>query len=114
VQWLNPQAFASPASGLQGNLGRNSLRAPGFYSADCALSRSLRIPRAGETWSLTLRAEVFNLLNHSNLDRPVNDLADGAFGVALYGRHGSQPSFPAMAPLDETPRRIRLGIQIAF
>jgi len=111
VQWLNPAAFVSPASG-QGNLGRNSLRAPSFYSADAALAKTFGLP--GESRSITLRLDAFNLLNHSNLDRPLNVIGSTDFGVALFGRHGAQSSFPAALPLDETPRQLQIGLRFDF
>lgn len=89
------------------------LRAPSFYSLDAALSKTFGL-KLGESWKITLRAEAFNVLNHIGLDRPANDLTGANFGVALFGRHGMPPSFPALAPLDETPRRIRLGVLVSF
>jgi len=37
--WLNPAAFAQPALGTLGSFRRNSLRAPGYWSIDLAISR---------------------------------------------------------------------------
>jgi hypothetical protein len=35
--WLNPAAFAVPADGAWGNLGRNAVRAPGVWQIDPSL-----------------------------------------------------------------------------
>ncbi|MEP7352154.1 MAG: hypothetical protein ABI824_02880, partial [Acidobacteriota bacterium] len=114
LQWLNASAFAIPTAGAQGNLGRNSLRAAGFYSLDLSLARTLRIPVLGEYGALTIRGDAFNLLNHANLDSPQNVVGSSNFGVALFGRHGVSSAFPASAPLDETPRRIQVALRIEF
>ena len=83
--WLNPAAFAQPALGALGNFHRNSVRAPGFWSVDLALSRVIRF---GGNRSLELRAETFNLFNTfnwgpptlMNADRTHTNFNSGAFG----------------------------------
>lgn len=62
--WLNQAAFAIPAKGAWGNLGRNVLRAPGLFQIDTALSKRVRL---SERTSLELGAEAFNILNHPQL-----------------------------------------------
>jgi carboxypeptidase family protein len=63
---LNPAAFALPprVSGLftrQGTLGRNVIRLPGRHQLNMALGRKFPL---SERWSLQLKAEAFNVLNH--------------------------------------------------
>jgi hypothetical protein len=60
TNWLNASAFALPAVGAIGNLGRNTVTAPGLWSFDLALSRTFRL---GETNRLEARAEAYNLTN---------------------------------------------------
>ncbi len=60
TQWLNPKAFALPALGTLGNLGRTTLTLPVRWQFDLALSRAFHIH---ESQSLEFRAEAFNLLN---------------------------------------------------
>jgi hypothetical protein len=114
LQWLNPAAFTVPAGNRQGNLGRNALRAAGFYSLDASLARQFALPKLPESARLTLRVDAFNLLNHANLDRPQNVLGAPDFGVALLGRHGQTSSMPAAVPLNESPRQLQIGIRIEF
>src|SRR5262249_20215043 len=59
--WFNPAAFAVPAKGTWGNLGRYAARGPGYYEIDGALEKSFRVL---EQKKLSFRAEAFNLLNH--------------------------------------------------
>ncbi len=50
-----------------GTLGRNTVRTPGEFNLDLAVSRKFPI---GERAKLTMRAEAFNVLNHTNLMPP--------------------------------------------
>jgi hypothetical protein len=60
TQWLNPAAFASPALGTLGNLGRVTLRLPRTWQFDMALSRTFRVR---ESQSVEFRAEAYNVMN---------------------------------------------------
>src|SRR5204862_146941 len=41
--WLNPAAFTAPPPGTYGTLARNSLKGPGMFQLDMALSRTFTI-----------------------------------------------------------------------
>jgi hypothetical protein len=115
VQILNPKAFAQSVDpGVVGNTGRNAFRGPGLYNSDISVSRSFAIPHFREGSHLTLRADAFNVLNHANLNNPVNLISDPQFGIATYGRQGVQSGFPAAAPLNETARQIQLLVRLEF
>jgi hypothetical protein len=60
-----------------GNLGKNTLRAPGFWNNDLSLSKRVRIL---EGHSLVLRADLFNAFNQDNYGRPDNSLNSLSFG----------------------------------
>jgi len=75
--WLNPAAFAQPAPGTLGNFRRNSVRAPGFWSIDMALSRVIR---SGGSRSLELRVEAFNLLNTPQFGFPNANIGSATAG----------------------------------
>ena len=103
--WLNPAAFALPAPGTLGNFHRNSLRAPGFWSVDLALSRLIPF---GASRSLELRVESFNLLNNFNwgplavlqADRTHVNFTSGAFG--------------RITRMAGTPRIMQFGVKYGF
>jgi len=65
--WFNPAAFALPASGTWGNVGRNTVRAPGLFQIDLALQKRFAIsgPR-----NIEFRWEAFNAFNRVNLGAP--------------------------------------------
>jgi hypothetical protein len=76
-QYLNPGLFTPNATGAFGNAGHNSLRAPGSFTVDIALSRSFRLR---EWLTLQTRAEAFNSLNHVNFGGPNSNIASSTFG----------------------------------
>lgn len=110
-QLLDPAAFAFPAATSAGNTGRNAFRGPGIISLDLSVARRFAL---GETATLTLRADFYNALNHANLNNPVAQLGDPNFGQALYGRKEKGNGFPALVPLNETPRQLQLFVQLDF
>jgi len=114
MQLLNPAAFAGVSDAI-GSLGRNSLIGPGIYNIDLSLARTFDLPWLGESGRLTLRADIYNSLNHANLNNPDPLLGDTAtFGSAQFGRLGDPSGFPAVSPLNETPREIQLMLRVAF
>ena len=71
-QWLNPAAFEAVPSGTFGNEPRNSLRGPRWQSVDMSLSRGFRF---NDRVGTTLRWDVFNLFNTTNLGLPNRNLS---------------------------------------
>jgi hypothetical protein len=111
---LNPGAFAQAPASRQGNTGRNAFRGPGLYNVDISLSRSFPLRWLGEAGRLTFRSDVFNFLNHANLNNPQPFINQPDFGVALYGRQGKQSGFPAVSPFNETARQVQLILRLEF
>jgi hypothetical protein len=67
TQYFNPAAYLAPAYGTVGNVSRDSVRGPGYADWDLSLLKSTQLT---EKTHLQLRAEFFNLLNHTNLQLP--------------------------------------------
>ena len=76
-QWFNPAAFTANQPGETGTVGRNTLRGPGSWNVDMALTRKFSFK---ENQALELRAEGFNILNHDRYGNPVTSLTSSDFG----------------------------------
>ena len=76
-QYVNPKLFNPNALGTFGNAGHNSLRGPGYFDLDLALSREFKLY---EQLTLGARVEAFNLLNHPNFNLPNANIASSIFG----------------------------------
>jgi len=116
-QLLNPADFLPPATGTIGNTGRNAFRGPGLFNVDLSLSREFPISKLGESGRLTVRADLFNVLNHANLNNPCAyyyGCPNAGFGDALYGRTETNNGFPLLLPLTETARQIQLLVRVSF
>jgi hypothetical protein len=84
VNFLNPQAFAIPALGTFGNVGKGSLYSPGVVNWDIGVGKAFPIK---ERLSVQFRAEFFNLLNHMNLSTGTTmSVAGAGFGQVRSAR----------------------------
>ena len=84
VQYLNRAAFqlvpVDPGTRIAirpGNLGNGAVRGPGSWTTDLNLSRNFRL---NERMKLQVRADMFNALNHVNLNGPSTGLNGATFG----------------------------------
>lgn len=81
--WLNPAAFAIPASRTWGNLGRHIARGPGLAQVDFALQKNNRL---AEGKALIFRIEAFNVFNRTLAGNPGTVLTSPAtFGIVTSG-----------------------------
>jgi Carboxypeptidase regulatory-like domain len=111
---LNSAAFSEPDAGQVGNTARNAFRGPGLASADLSLSRSFPLPWLGESARVTFRADAYNVLNHANLNNPDALVGSPTFGLATYGRKGTDTGFPGVSPFVEKARQIQLLLRVNF
>lgn len=96
AKYFNTAAFAPNAPGTFGNVGRNSLRGPGFASVDFGAIKSIPIR---ERTFVQFRTEVFNLFNRVNLGNPNANQSSNNFGTITSA--GS-------------PRVIQMALKIVF
>jgi hypothetical protein len=88
--------FPAPALGINGNLGRNTYRGPGFAETNLSLSKRFSIT---ERISTQLRMDAFNAFNRVNLNNPVTDLNNANFGRSTGA---------------STPRAFQAGLRLEF
>lgn len=74
-QWFDKSKFTLVPSGTFGNAPRNAFRGPGYKSLDLTLSRRFGFT---ERVSATVRWDVFNVFNTTNLGLPGTNIADTA------------------------------------
>jgi hypothetical protein len=76
--YLNPSAFAQPALGTLGNMGKFNVPTPGSWTLDTTLSRVFRVH---EGQSLEVRGEAFNVTNSYHAGIP-SGVGTGFSGIA--------------------------------
>jgi len=92
-------AFAAPAFGQEGDVGRNTIHGPGMAQVDFSILKNFKTPWFWEHSNLQFRAEIYNLFNRVNLNTFDGDITSGTFGKAT-------GVF--------TPRSIQLGARLEF
>jgi outer membrane receptor protein involved in Fe transport len=103
TQYFDPRAFCLQPAGAIGNAPRNSVIGPGSATVDMMVSRSLRF---GDSRSVQLRFEVFNLLNRANFALPT---------AAIFNPDGSyRTDAGRITSTVGTPRQMQLGAKIIW
>src|SRR5215217_4434417 len=96
TQHLNPAAFAIPAPGQLGTLGKGSVRGKAITNVDFSMAKNWRFK---ERYGFQFRAEFFNLLNHPNFVGFDTALDSGGFGTLNTA---------------QSSREIQLGLKFTF
>src|SRR5438270_9238508 len=100
--WINANAFAritpDPNSPVQqfGTAGRNIAQGPGYADWDFSAFKNIRVAEGKE---FQFRAELFNILNHTNFRLPDSDMASSTFNEILAA---------------EPPRVVQLALKFLF
>ncbi|QHN04964.1 carboxypeptidase regulatory-like domain-containing protein [Granulicella sp. WH15] len=98
---LNPAAFANPTANpaapgnSYGNIAKGSFRGPRYTDVDMALTRNFAVTSRA---ALQVRAEYFNLFNHTNFGDP-NTTLGGPFGriTGTTPQNGASANDPRIA-----------------
>jgi Carboxypeptidase regulatory-like domain/TonB dependent receptor-like, beta-barrel len=112
TQWFNPDAFMLQPVGTLGNVGRDSLRGPGFVDFDFGMHKNTKLRFLGEAGNIEFRVEAFNLLNHPNLGMP----AIATFAGALTDPVTAAPLSAAgqITSTAGTSRQMQFALRISF
>jgi hypothetical protein len=109
IQYVNPAAFALPATTIGGvlqspfgNASRNPLRNTPFYQTDLALNKKFATPIEG--LKVEFRTEFYNVLNHTNLYLP----------TTIGGTNGSNASTGGIISSTFEPRIIQFGLKVLY
>ncbi len=86
-----------------GNLGRNVIIGPGFSNVDVALIKNTPIH---ENIRLEIRADAFDLLNHTNFGQPVVTVGTSTFGLLTNTRFPTGDS--------GSSRQMQLAMKLIF
>jgi hypothetical protein len=113
TNWLNPAAFALPAKGTWGNLGRYVANGPGTYEFDNSIQKRFLIT---ERLALNFRASAYNLFNH-----PVYSNPSGSIGTLVGNPPSVSGSFGRITSIINTgavgtgaPRRFEFMFRAEF
>lgn len=90
---VNPAAFATPAPGTYGNLGRGALHGPSLSQFDLTLHKKVKL---NERINTEFRFEVYNLFNRANFANPAVRL-NNAVGTGANQLQPGQAYTPAAA-----------------
>ncbi|HEX5706798.1 MAG TPA: carboxypeptidase regulatory-like domain-containing protein [Pyrinomonadaceae bacterium] len=105
LQIINPAAFAFPAQGRIGNLGRGIVRGPSIKNVDFSVAKNWRLR---ERFGMQFRAEMFNVFNTVNFRAHNLSVAGGGiennFSNGGFGRANSTRG----------AREIQFGLKFSF
>ena len=95
---------------MRGNSGRNTLIGPGITNLDFSVYKNNYVKRISETFNVQFRAEVFNILNHSNFAVPVSpDNTD------IFDNSGAPTGVAGLlTSTTTTAREIQFGLKIIW
>ena len=95
---------------LRGNAGRNILIGPGVTSLDFSVFKNNYIKRISERFNIQFRAEIFNILNHSNFAPPVTPDNTDIFD----GKGASTGVAGLLTKTTTTAREMQFAVKIIF
>lgn len=108
-QWFDPTAFTLPAPGTLGTVGRDTLIGPDYRTVDVGVIKNVALR---SSFSVQLRAEVFNLANRANFALP----SPNTFVQAPNGGGSSNATAGRITALaaGATARQVQLAVKMIF
>jgi hypothetical protein len=91
-----------------GNAGRNELIGPNLYEIDFSGYKNTPMKWISDGANLQIRAEIYNILNHTNFDAPTDNFQ-------IYDGSGNPVQSAGL--IDQTTtssRQIQLGVKLTF
>jgi carboxypeptidase family protein/TonB-dependent receptor-like protein len=113
-----PAYGGTPPTGTQfcsnvlGNTRRNQFYGPGQTTVDFSVFKNTRIPSISETFNVQFRAELFNVLNHTNFLSPGFLNTFGQNNSAFDSDGSTLPT--ALNQTATTSRQIQLGLKLIW
>lgn len=119
AEWFNTAAFVRNGAGIPGGIGpggadgdvaRNSLRAPGYRDIDLGLFRTFKLYRETQ---LQFRAEATNAFNIVSLGSPTLS-SPATVNTAGVQTGAASSTFGEITGANGGPRQIQLGARLTF
>lgn len=105
--YFDPCVFTNPLPGTLGTTGRNTIVSPGVFNVDVSLQKQIPF---GADQRLQFRAEFFNILNHTNLNRN-----EGGSTIIFSGASGRRNSTAGrIGSTATTARQIQFALRFSF
>jgi hypothetical protein len=94
---------------LLGNAGRNSVIGPKLVNLDFSLIKNFAVRKISETANVQFRAEIFNILNHTNFNppEPIN-------GAGIFDQNGALIDNGTMDALATQPRDVQFALKLVW
>jgi len=108
--WYNRSAFVEAPFGSYGNVGRNTVSAPGIFGFDAELHKAFKVT---EHHQFQFRFEAFNVLNHPNWSEPNPNILAGA-AIAGQPSGAAHAGFGVISSTAGAMRQLQLGLKYTF
>ena len=107
AHYYNPCAFQLQPAGTVGNLRRNQLYSSGLKNFDFAMIKNTSFHHSSENFNVELRAEFFNLFNHTNLGFPNFTAITNSAGAI-------NPAAGQIITTTTNSRQVQFGMKVLF
>jgi len=104
---FSPALAASTCANIRGNLGRDVVIGPGLFNVNFSVFKNNYIRKISETFNAQFRAEMFNILNHTNFAPSSNLSPFNADGTAT-------SSFGQLTSTQGDNRVIQLALKLVW